>query len=172
MYCLSHDISFTVYPPGAFPYGRQLLLLVDHAGGVVEPENDQSTLLGTSFEAAADASNDHLWPEDVQLGPIPELGVKTQSRRTQRRHIAGALRLLGLNTSATLRDREGVARHLNIGVAKLEGGATKIRDGPSLIVQGMEAVRVLEQLPVIRLLMTGLLALGSNQGYWGPALLQ
>ena len=99
-------------------------------------------------------------------------GVKTQSRRTQRRHIAGALRLLGLNTSATLRDREGVARHLNIGVAKLEGGATKIRDGPSLIVQGMEAVRVLEQLPVIRLLMSGLLTLGTNQGYWGPALLQ
>lgn len=172
MHCLLHDKSFTIYPPAAVPYARQPLLLIDHVGRVVEPDNNQSSLLGTSFEAAEDASKDHLWPEDVQLGPLPEDGVKMQSRRTQRRHIAGALRLLGLNTSATLRDREGVARHLNIGVAKLEGGATKIRDGPSLIVQGMEAVRVLEQLPIIRLSMIGLLTLGTNQGYWGPALLQ
>ena len=172
MYCLPHGISFTIYPPGAVPYGRRPLLHIDHAGGVVEPEDNQSSLLGTSFEAAADASKDHLWPEDAQLGPLPETGVKMQSRRTQRRHITGALRLFGLNTHATLKDREVVARRLNIGVTKLEAGATKIRDGPSLIVQGMEAVRVLEQLSVIRLTMTGLLALGTNQGYWGPALLQ
>ena len=172
MNCLPHSISFTIYPPGAVPYGRRPLLLMDHAGGVVEPENGESSLLGTSFEAAADASKDHLWPEDVQLGPLPEDGVKMQSRRTQRRHITGALRLFGLDTHSTLKDREKVARHLNIGVTKLEAGATKIRDGPSLIVQGMEAVRVLEQLSVIRLMMTGLLALGTNQGYWGPALLQ
>ena len=36
MNCLPHSLSFTIYPPGAAPYGRQPLLLMDHAGGVVE----------------------------------------------------------------------------------------------------------------------------------------
>jgi hypothetical protein len=172
MHCHTHRRSFTIYPPGAVPYGRQLLLLVDHAGGEVFPEGSQSPLQNTLFNAALDASNELLWPEEVQLGPLPEGGVAEQSRRTQRRHIAGALRLLGLNTSATLENREVVASHLNIGVTRLEAGAKKVRDGPSLIVQGMEAVQVLEQLSVIRLMMIGLLTLGVNQGYWGPALLQ
>ena len=172
MQCHTHRRSFTIYPPGAVPYGRRPLLLVDHAGGEVIPEDKQSPLQDTLFNAALDASIKHLWPEEVQLGPMPEGGVAVQSRRTQRRHIAGALRLLGLNIFATLVEREVVARHLNIGVTRLETSAKKVRDGPSIIVQGMEAVRVLEQLRVIRLMMTGLLTLGTNQGYWGPALLQ
>jgi hypothetical protein len=172
MHCHTHRRSFTIYPPGYVPYGRRPLLLVDHTGGEVIPEDSQSPLQDTLFNAALDASIEHLWPEEVQLGPLPEGGVAEQSRRTQRRHVGGALRLLGLNIFATLGDREGVARHLKIGVTRLEAGAKKVRDGPSLIVQGMEAVRVLEQLLVIRLMMTGLLTLGTNQGYWGPALLQ
>ena len=94
-----------------------------------------------------------------------------RSLRTQRRHIAGAIRLFGLNICATLRDREVVHHLIHVGLSRLEAGAKKIREGPSLIEQGVEGVRVLEQLPTIRLMMTGLLTLGVNQGYWGPALL-
>jgi len=170
--CVTHKVAFTVYPPGWVPYARKILLLLDHGGCEVETENQHNRWSETVFEAAADAAAEKLWPEEVQLGPLPEVGLVPQSRRTQRRHIAGAVILFGLNQSASCREREIVARLLNIGVSWLEAGAKKIREGPSLIRKGLEAVQVLEQLQVLRLRMTGLLTLGRNQGFWGPALLQ
>lgn len=172
MRCVTHKVSFTVYPPGWAPYARKALLLVDHGGCEVETEDQDNRWGDTVFEASADAAAEKLWPEEVQLGPLPEVGLVPQSRRTQRRHIAGVVLLLGLNQSATCREREIVARFMNIGVSWLEAGARKIRDGPSLIRKGVEAVQVLEQLQAIRLRMIGLLTLGTNQGFWGPALLQ
>jgi hypothetical protein len=171
MHCEAHDISFTVYPPGWTPYARSRLLLVDHNGHILKPEASVSCWIDTVFEAVVDASNKHLWPEEVELGP-QEDRVTGQSRRTQRRHVAGVMHLFGFNIAATLREREVIAGHIRIGVTKLEEGAKKIREGPTFVVQGLEAVRVLEQLSVIRLMMTGLLTLGTSQGYWGPALLQ
>ena len=171
MHCETHDTSFTVYPPGWTPYARSLLVLVDHNGHILKPEASVSCWIDTVFEAAVEASNKHLWPEEVELGPQVDR-LTGQSRRTQRRHVAGVMRLFGFNISATTREREVVAGLTGIGVTRLEEGVKKIREGPTLIVQGLEAVQVLEQLPVLRLMMTGLLTLGINQGYWGPALLQ
>jgi hypothetical protein len=173
MHCETHDTSFTVYPPGWTPYARSPLVLVDHNGHALEPEATVSRWVGTVFEAAVDASNEILWPEELELGPTEaDDCVIAQSRRTQRRHVAGVMRLFGFNRSATLREREVVASLTGVGVTKLEEGARKIREGPTLVLQGLEAVQVLEQLPVLRIMMTGLLTLGVNQGYWGPALLQ
>lgn len=171
MRCLFHHRSFTIYPPGWAPYARQRLAPVDHSGYAIEQERGPTPWSDTVFAASLDASNNHLWPEEVHLGPSREDGLMARSRRTQRRHIAGAIRLFGLNISATLRDREVVDHLIHVGLSRLEAGAKKIREGPSLIEQGVEGVRVLEQLPTIRLMMTGLLTLGVNQGYWGPALL-
>ena len=172
MHCETHDLSFTIYPPGWVPYARSLLLLLDHNGHILEPEEKVSRWVDTVFEAAVDASSKHLWPEEIELGPQTGVLVTAHSRRTQRRHVTGVMRLFGFNISATTREREVVAGLTGIGVSWLEEGARKIREGPTFIVQGLEAVQVLEQLSVIRLMMTGLLTLGKNQGYWGPALLQ
>ena len=172
MHCVTHDGSFTIYPPGWVPYARSLLLLVDHNGHILEAKEKASRWGETVFEAAVDASKKHLWPEELELGPQIEDSEIAHSRRTQRRHVAGVMRLFGFNIGATLREREVIAGHIRIGVTRLEDGARKIREGPTLVVQGLEAVRVLEQLPVPRLMMTGLLTLGKYQGYWGPALLQ
>jgi hypothetical protein len=173
MRCKTHKASFTVYPPGWTPYARSPLISVDHNGHAVEPKAEVSGWIDTVFEAAVDASNNHLWSEELELGPTESDDcVTAQSRRTQRRHVAGVMRLFGFNVAATLREREVVASLTGVGVTKLEEGAKKIRAGPTLVVRGMEAVRVLEQLPVLRLMTTGLLTLGVNQGYWGPALLQ
>lgn len=171
MRCVIHAQSFTVYPPGWVPYARKLLALVDHIGGAVHIAKDLSPWRETVFEATLDASEKRLWPEEVQLGPLPEDGGRQPSRRTQRRHIAGAMGLLGLNTSQTTSDREIVGHLFQIGVSRLEMSAKKIRDGPTIIAKGVQGVRVLEQLPGIRLMISGLLTLGANQGYWGPALL-
>jgi hypothetical protein len=171
-HCATHDASFTIYPPGWGPYARRPLVSVDHSGCVIEQEDGESPWSDTSFKAAVDASRGHLWPEELKLGPSAnEDSDAAQSRRTQRRHIAGVMRLFGFNIFATTREREIVASLINVGVSRLEEGAKKIREGPNLVVRGLEAVRVLEQLPVLRLMMTGLLTLGENQGYWGPALL-
>jgi hypothetical protein len=146
---------------------------VDYSGGVVEREDEHGPWDETLFAAAADAAAEKIWPEEVQLGPLPEIGVPPlRSRRTQRRHVVGTMHLFRLNSSATSRERELVARLVDIGVSKLEAGAKKIREGPSLMRKGLEAVQVLEQVQTIRLRMVGLLTLGTNQGFWGPALLQ
>lgn len=172
MHCVTHDVSFTVYPPGWVPYGRKQLALVGHSGGVVETEESLSSWRDTVFEATLDASEKRLWPEEVQLGPMPDPEDRQQSRRTQRRHVAGAMKLFGFTRSQSAREREIISHLIQISVSRLEAGAQKIRAGPSLFVKGEEGVQVLGQLPGIRLMMSGLLALGLNQGYWGPALLQ
>lgn len=172
MHCETHDTSFTIYPPGWVPYGRSLLLLVDHNGHILKPEEKASRWVDTAFEAAVDASNKHLWPEEVDLGPQTQDRATVRSQRTQRRHVAGVMHLFGFNICATTREREVVAGLTGIGVSRLEESARKIREGPTMVARGSEAVQVLEQLPVLRLMMTGLLTLGENQGYWGPALLQ
>lgn len=148
MRCLTHRISFTVYPPGWAPYSRRPLAAIDHSGCAIEPVDDESQWSDTVFKAAIDAANKRLWPEEVLLGPSPTIedGVAIQSRRTQHRHIAGVMQLFGFNISATMREREVVASFTGIGVSRLEEGAKKIREGPSLMVRGMETVQILEQL--------------------------
>jgi len=165
MYCKVHDLSFTIYPPGWSPYSRRPLLLVDHGGCAVETSAHQMSWSFTLFKALYDASKGNFWPEEVSLGPIPDSDPQ-QSRRTQRRHIAGALRLLGLSGFQDTRQREIVSHEIQLGLMMLEDCAARIRAGPTLGVMGTEGVRVLAQLPGIRSAMSGLLALGERQGYW------
>ena len=172
LHCVTHSLSFTVYPPGWVPYARKILLSLDHSGGEVISQCGTGGFADTLFAAAADAAAKNIWPEEVRLGPLPEEGVAPQSRRTQRRHVAAILQLFRLSALATPGEREIVARLMNVSVSSLEAGAKKIREGPSLICKGLEVVIVLEQFQAIRLKMTGLLTLGSNQGFWGLALHQ
>ena len=173
MHCGLHKVSFTVYPPGWVPYARKALILVDHNGAEIEVTEPDCRWGDTVFAAASDAARETLWPEELQLGPRPEAESSLyMSRRTQRRHIRATMLLFGLATSSTSADREVVARLMSVTLLDLEDGSKKIREGPTLIRKSLEAVRVLEKFQTIRLRMAGLLTLGSNQGFWGLALLQ
>ena len=171
--CLDDGASFTVYPPGWTPYERKALVGLDHRGCTLAPEAGESPWEGTVFDGVVDASSGKIWPDEVTLGPpVPEDdGDKpSQCKRTQRRHVAGAMRLFALDQAGLRREREQVCQVLMLDLAPLEGAAGRIRDGPRLKVRGEEGAKVLEQLPQVASTIFGLLALGRSRGFWGPAL--
>ncbi len=173
LYCVTHGRSFTIYPVGWPPYARSPLIAVDHRGRLVAPEDGGNSWQDTAFNAVVDASNEILWPEEVMLGPLTSAAADTPSlpcRRTQIRHVAGAIRLFAIDTAATMRERELVSRALGIDLMPLESSSQRIRDGPGLRARGKEGAKVLEQLPAITGTISGLLALGASRGYWGPTL--
>jgi len=172
LYCLTHDRSFTVYPPGWTPYGRASVVPIDHRGRLVVNEEGESGWQNTAFTAVIDADKGIIWPEEVKLGPVSAVDeIKPPGcRRTQRRHIAGAMLLFALDSAATMLGRELVCRALGIDLMPLEAGVIRIRDGPGLKVRGEEGAKVLEQLPEILRTISGLIALGVSRGFWGPTL--
>jgi hypothetical protein len=174
MYCHVHKVSFTVYPPGWLPYARKALMHIDHNGSAIELIKSDCGWSETLFAAGADAAREKLWPEEVHLGPAgnTETNILIMSRRTQRRHINGMMQLFGLGDNAMASYRDNVSRLLSVALIDLEEGSKRVRDGPTLVRKGLEVVRVLEKVQAIRLRMSGLLTLGTNQGFWGPALIQ
>ncbi len=173
MVCQDHGISFTVYPPGWVPYGRRPVFPFDHRGRVVTPGVGENRWDDTAFTAVIDAEAGDLWPEEVELGPVAEdedAAARPSCRKTQRRHLTGAMRLFALDAKGTSRDRDQVARALGVDLMPLETASRRIRDGPSLRVRGVEGVGVLSQLPAVVATAAGLLALGVSRGFWGPPL--
>jgi hypothetical protein len=170
--CLDHGHSFTVYPRGWPPYARKPIAALDHAGRFVVPEHDASCWTETAFAAAVAAGSGELWPDTVTLGPsLPGDDIATAPcRKTQRRHVAGVMRLFALDATATSKERELVALALSLDLTLLARAAGRIRDGPSLKARGEEGATVLTQLPSAASTVDSLLRLGTARGFWGPAL--
>ena len=49
LYCSTHKVYFTVYPPGHVPYGRQAVAPVDERGRVAAPEQEAAPWRATLF---------------------------------------------------------------------------------------------------------------------------
>jgi hypothetical protein len=168
MRCVEHRISFTMYPPGWTPYGRKQLVHLDHHGQTIEHDNALEPWKDTLFAAVIDGSEDLRWPEEKTLGPGEERGGGFNTLKTQRRCIAGAVRLFALNRDANRRDQERVALCLRIDLADLTGGAKRIRAGPGLFSRAKDGAAVLQKLTVRKQCLTEILSLGQACGFWGP----
>ena len=142
---------------------------LSHLGHVVSAPTTLEKWENTEFDAVLDASKGDIWPEETTLGPsVTEYSPQQQSRRTQRRHIAGAMRLFALNADATAKDREAVAIALRLPFSLFHEGFKKIREGPSLKTRGIAGAAILSQLPVQQHTVFALMQLGRNRGFWGP----
>lgn len=170
--CLDHARSFTLYPFGWPPYARKPIAALDHAGRCVVPERDEGLWAETVFAAAIAAGSGELWPDTVTLGPsLPSDDAWAAAcRKTQRRHVAGVMRLFALDACATSKEREHVALTLALELTLLQSATGRIRDGPRLAVRGEEGATVLTQLLPTASTVVGLLRLGTARGFWGPAL--
>lgn len=168
MWCVSHDHSFTAYPVGWVPYGRKPLVQLDYRGRSICGISGRDFWRGTLFDAVVDAAENRIWPEEINLGPVPVNGEVPGSRRTQRRHIAGAMRLFQLCADCSLRSREQVAAQVGIDLAVLESEAKRIRDGPTILVRGSGGMMVLKTLSATNLVTARLVTLGSCREFWGP----
>ena len=61
MRCRTHEIGFTLYPPGYTPWGRKPWV---PDGVVMKAEDDAEWLRNTYFEAALDAAEGVFWPRE------------------------------------------------------------------------------------------------------------
>lgn len=82
--CIAHRRSFTLYPVGHVPFGREPVVCQ-----VEDPEEADSRASLTG--AAVAVCRGERWPEDLILGEQGPAG------RTQRRRIAAVGRLVGLD---------------------------------------------------------------------------
>jgi hypothetical protein len=183
--CRIHRVFFPVYPLGWSHYGRRPLVELAPDGSEidvspdVDPGDDADAddgpssdgrWLESAFGAAIDAKNGRQWPRTshgILTSPEPKpYGVF----KTQKRHIAGILRLFRVDDQSGDRDRERVAARLPVGISTLKGSATRVRDGPEddrWQREGVEGTTITEKLTPPRRWLKHLLELGAAVNFWG-----
>lgn len=113
--CRSHEVAFTLYPPGYAPYRRQTVAKVAPDGGPTRPasESVEAGLEGTLFEAAVDAKEGRRWARETQ-GEVTERWWGTQGR-----HLCLLARLVGVAEDLPDKIRESIAAVLSVGTLAL-----------------------------------------------------
>jgi len=176
MRCSTHQVAFTVYPPGHYPYGRVAVAPVAPGGELLREGDadvtETSDAAGdaasraldwvlTVFGAAQDAAEGHAWPRE------------SPSRwRTQGRWLQLGARLLGIDPVANNAEdephyREQIAETLGVPALRLRDGAQRYRLSRGYRERGRAVLKVLQQLPTPRSLAERLLAAGAIAGLWG-----
>jgi hypothetical protein len=161
--CHEHGRSFTLYPPGWVPYGRQPTCSVTPAGYAVR----STSAAGTMFAAAEDAEAGRLWPRS---GAALDANV----HRTQGRHLALASVLLGVSPSLVEAVREALAACLGVPLLVLHEARRRYETSRSWRARAgalMEVVRRLgarRQLPELWSRAGHLAGLWGRPSRWGP----
>lgn len=174
--CRVHGHAFTVYPPGHTPYGRQPL---------IEIARDGSDISGGPPPPVADGEEPAQAPDLTRLGDARrasrgQAGVRFAMGGsdfwwgTQRRRIAFAVDLCGVDPVLT--DDARLARSLALGVSLqlLKDAAAAIQEAPGYRSRGKAVVAVLCAMADVDSGKTALgrlrylLAAGHLAGLWGP----
>jgi len=151
----------------------------DGAGAGVETSTDSGAEAGaeagewwrdTAFGAAIDAKNGLQWP-------LTALGIVTAPEpkpygvfKTQRRHIAGILRLFRIDAESNDKARERVVARLPVGISSLNTSAARVRDGPREELwqrDGGEGTAITKKLTPPKRWLKNILELGAAVNFWG-----
>lgn len=157
--CSAHPLhSFTLYPPGHFPYGRRPLVSSSVSGPLLlDPATKQPTWAGTVLQAAADAAEAVRWaPHSVTEAPAV--------RRTQGRHLDLAGLLLGVHPELDDGERERIATRLRVPTMVVRAAASMWP--VSWTTRGAAIVLVLAAVPVDGSLLDRLVSAGYAAGLW------
>lgn len=158
--CTVHEVAFTVYPPGHYPYGR-------HALAPCHPDGDDKKHHAweeTVFEAAVAAADGEPWVRVSQAK-----NGENQWWSTQGRHLDLAMALTGTHPALPDGLRHRIAETLRVPALVLIQEASKVRAAPGFVSRGHAVAEVLERLlrgGVIR----RLLVVGELLGLWGRPL--
>ncbi|MCP4600792.1 MAG: hypothetical protein GY847_09715 [Proteobacteria bacterium] len=160
--CETHDKAFTIYPPGHYPYGRQLLAPVAPDGGLIMEKSGVERFEGTLFDAAMDAARGHVWPNVSMEGSLtPRLGA-------QNRHLSRIALMLGIQPGLHERLREDSARVLELSGQLLLDSAALIKERPDARSQGKAICCILNVIENSTSLFERLAEAGSNVCLWPP----
>ena len=157
--CAVHDVAFTVYPPGHFPYGRRALAPCTTDGK--EPTGSDREWADTVFAGAIDAALHQPWRREARGGS--DFWWSTQGRL-----LGLALGLTGTHPDLADELRHRIAETLRVPALVLREQAARIGAQPGYVARGEAALAVLERLTgqVVR----RLLVVGHLVGLWGRPL--
>jgi hypothetical protein len=162
--CATHKRAFTVYPPGYAPYARTPMTVLAPDGGHLQGRSKSGAerFRGTLFDAALDAANGIAWSRESSDSP--------QHRwwGTQLRHLALAMRLLGIAVNAK-KTQEQIAQTLAIDLLTLHEQEAKLRIRDGYRQQGEAVRRVLAGIiTALQFLPERLFECGYIVAHWGP----
>ncbi len=162
MRCRTHEVFFTLYPPGYAPYQRRPVAEVGTDGHpLLDPAGTLEPHQHSLFAAALDASSGVPWDRS-------SAGSSDRWWSTQRRHIARAMTLCGVAPQQSAVVRERVAAVLGVpGLLLTEQSDGTRAHGAGYVVQGQAVVAVLTQLARHRPRDRALLEAGYVSGVWG-----
>lgn len=157
--CQVHEIAFTLYPPGHFPYGRVPAIRLGLDGGPLQSGPDEDRFGGTIFEAARDAARGKAWDRSRD-------GGSERWWQTQRRWLARTALWLGVLPGLGAKVREHIAAALGVPLLLLREHAARVRQSEGYRSRGRAAMAALSALSVLcpedRLMHAGHIA-----GLWG-----
>ncbi len=162
--CKAHGVSFTLYPPGCVPYGRESWVELGPDGNALEQGEGEEACLASSgyFAAVQDAADGKRWP--VDSAPTPPDAVRT----TQRRRLARAAAILGLEEDLEP-EAEAVAEVTHLPAGDLLGVLDRLARTCDLVGRGREIWNVFAEVTGAagHALMDRLAVLGHLAGLWG-----
>jgi hypothetical protein len=162
--CGTHEVGFTLYPPGHVPYGRVSLAPVAPDGRtIIDGPRGAQAFEGTVFAAALDASKGMAWDREREGGSDRWWG-------TQGQRVALALGICGVAPELGEAEREAVAAVLGVELLHLREQAQKVVAAPGYRRRGEGVCAVLERLTEGPCVLSRLMASGHLAGFWGPPL--
>lgn len=164
MRCRTHEIGFTLYPPGYPPWGRKPWVRDGLVAKVEDGVEDNAEWFrNTYFEAALDAAEGVFWPHEK----IIDSDFGTPSDLTQKCHLSRSIRLLGIKQEPSL--REIFAQLFYIPGQILHDAARIIGQQPNLADLGRGVRTVLEAIPsTLTSVFESLAICGAAVGLWPP----
>jgi len=165
--CSVHDCTFTVYPPGHYPWGRGALVPVAPNGHAII----DADLRDTVFEAALDAADRTAWKR-----PVPPWSDQqpdpTQAAAgwwsTQCRQLGFSLRLLGLDDDLDDDQRHRICGVLHVETLFAKDAVAAIATSPGYRSRGEAICKLLDR--VVHGVLRRLLIAGHYAGLWGRPL--
>ena len=167
--CRTHQVSFTLYPPGYVPYGRVAVAPVDAEGQLVHEVGDgevdgfepEPAWDATIFRAARDAERGLAWPRQATMDAMG-------SWRSQGRWIAIAAALLGLTTEDN--ERWPLVGLVGVPALVLREASAAYASAKGYVGRGRAVTLVLDALALTgRRLHDMLLEAGSRAKRWGQS---
>jgi hypothetical protein len=162
--CKEHNIGFTLYPPGYYPYSRHTLAPVSSDGSLLAEQAENHRFNGTLFDAPIDAAGGNIWCQESTENSL------TPRRTTQNRHLERIAELFGIGADGETRQREEVSQILMVPGQLLYDCSTSLSVTSAIKLKGTIISGILDKIQLVTTIFQRLVEVGAGAGLWPPPL--